>query len=180
MTKKRIMVLTLTVAVLGSASAILYASRNAADSTKNTLKTVYSVQNADSNKNTAGSKDIDNNSADDSRTISDEEAVRIATGAMKDYMGKEPDYFTATKIYRQEVEKAQNDIDYQQYVAKHPEEVKKLEAAKEKLIKENPEYKKTLEENIAKANAKPLITVWFTPANFDRNSVFYSGVCISD
>lgn len=88
MNKKILLTLILALSIIGIASAITYASRDIANSTKNKVVTV----NDKSNK-------INKSQATKGK-ISDEEVVKIATRAMKDYIGLDAIYFANTKITR--------------------------------------------------------------------------------
>jgi hypothetical protein len=88
MNKKRLLTVLLALSIIGAASLTIYESGVIANSTKNNVVIV--------NENS------DKSSSDQSTkvNISDEEAVKIAARAMKDYMELDATYFADTKIIR--------------------------------------------------------------------------------
>jgi hypothetical protein len=85
MNKKSLIAFALAVTTVGTATVTTYASQNSANATKNKIVKVAS-QKSDSNLSVGN--------------ISDEEAIKMATQAMKDYMGKDASFFAGTKITR--------------------------------------------------------------------------------
>jgi hypothetical protein len=85
MNKKSLIAIALAVTTVGTATVTTYASQNYANATKNKIVNVAGQQ---SNIHLS----VGN--------ISDEEAVKMATQAMKDYMGKDASFFAGTKITR--------------------------------------------------------------------------------
>ncbi|WP_270563233.1 hypothetical protein [Clostridium beijerinckii] len=89
MNKKKILVFTLALSIIGTTSIATYAaSQNTADATKNTVVTLDSKDNR-----------INNTSG----CISDEEAVQIATKAIKDYIGLDANSFGQAFITKGDV-----------------------------------------------------------------------------
>ncbi|WP_315069448.1 hypothetical protein [uncultured Clostridium sp.] len=86
MNKKRILVLTLALSIIGTTSITTYAvSQNAADATKNIVSTVASKD--DSNVISNG-------------YINDDDAVKMAADALKDYFGVDANSFGEANITR--------------------------------------------------------------------------------
>jgi hypothetical protein len=164
MNRKRILVWVLALLVVGSASGVTYASQKK-DVTKNVVVTAE-------NK-------ISNNVRQQG-TMSDEEAIKIATEAMKSYMGKDASYFLATKIHRSSDERKEAEEFRKKYAKEHPEEAKKIEESKKKFAKEHPEDAKIIAENAAKLKDESTIDVWFTPKNYDKNKISSNFVSINE
>ncbi|NMM62599.1 hypothetical protein HBE96_07815 [Clostridium sp. P21] len=153
MNRKRILVWALTLLVIGSASGVTYASQKK-DTTKNVA--VVAENKSSSNIRQQG-------------TISDEEAIKIATEAMKSYMGKDSSYFSSTKIYRSSDERKVEEGLRKEYAKEHPEEVKKIEESKKKFAKEHPKDAKIIAEYAAKLKNESRIDVCFTPKDFEKS-----------
>lgn len=164
MNKKRILVWALALLVVGSASGVTYASQNK-DVTKNVV--VTAENKISSNTQNKGA-------------ISDEEAVKMATEAMKSYMGKDVSYFSQTKIVRSSDTRRQIKEESEKYAKEHPEEAKKLEEANKKYAQEHPEEAKIEAENIAKLKEESTIDVWFVPKSYDESKLWSNFVSINE
>jgi hypothetical protein len=92
MNKKTLLAFTLALATVGSASAITYASQDAANTTKNRVVAVDTKDSKSMNSATSGTSPVAKGA------ISDEEAIQMATKALKDYMGKDANFFAEAKI----------------------------------------------------------------------------------
>ncbi|MET3289994.1 UNVERIFIED_CONTAM: 20S proteasome alpha/beta subunit [Brevibacillus sp. OAP136] len=84
MNKKNILVFSMALAIVGGATAAVYASEYAVNSTKNNVVTVTNKEGNGTNQTTKNHEVKVANGK-----ISDEEAVKIATKALKDYMGRD-------------------------------------------------------------------------------------------
>ncbi len=164
MNRKRILVWVLALLVVGGASGITYASQKK-DITKNV---VVAVENKDSSN------------IRQQGTMSDEEAIKIATKAMKSYMGKDASYFSATKIHRSSDERKVEEGFRKKIAKEHPEEVKKIEESKKKFAKDHPEEAKIIAENAAKLKNESIIDVDFTPKDLDKNKACSNFVSINE
>jgi hypothetical protein len=131
--KKRLLTFALAISIIGVASAVTYASQSLVNSTKNKVVTV------------------DNKGQSSKGKISDEEAVKIATNAMKIYMGYDANFFSGTSISRFNIGKSLDNKN-----AKNP------------LVNNNSLSKEDLK--VANENAKKLtdnlLYVRFTPVNW--------------
>lgn len=92
MNKKTLLAFTLAIATVGSASAITYASQASVDSTKNVVVTVDNKDSRSINSDMSGTSPVAKG------TISDEKAIQMAAKALKDYMGKDANFFAEAKI----------------------------------------------------------------------------------
>ncbi|OAA95115.1 hypothetical protein [Clostridium coskatii] len=164
MNRKKILVWILTLLVVGGASGITYASEKM-DTTKNVVA-------AAENKN--------NSNALKQGTMNDEEAIKIAAEAMKNYMGKDANYFSQIKVDRS----ADIAKETQQLNKKDEKEgsegEKKFEEIREKYSKEHPEDAKVEAENMAKAKDQRMIYILFTPKNYDENKMCNYSVSIDE
>ncbi|WP_243186862.1 hypothetical protein [Clostridium muellerianum] len=151
MNRKKILVWALTLLVVGGASGVTYASQKK-DVTKNVVVTAENKSSSNALKQ---------------GTMNDEEAIKIATEAMKSYMGKNANYFSQTKVDR-----SANAIkETEELNKKNPEDAKKYEEIVEKYSKEHPEDAKVEAENMAKAKNESIIYVLFTPKNYNENKM---------
>jgi hypothetical protein len=136
--KKRILTIALAISIIGVASVITYASQGLASSTKNKMVTVDNKAAKGVNGQTVTGK------------ISDEDAIIIATKAMKTYMGYDANFFSGTSITRINKEALDN------YNVKNA------------LVNKNSVSKEDL--TVAKENAKKMtdnvLYVRFTPVNW--------------
>lgn len=154
---KKIIVLTLSIAVVGGASLTVYANQNNDVLTKNVVVT---TQNPQVNKESIKGK------------MSDEKAVQIATEAMKNYMGIDASCFSGTSIERQENtynKYLENEPAREKYQKEHPEEM----ASENKFLKEHPEKAKEYSAAVEKSkelikHSDDRITVFFTRANNNK------------
>ncbi|KLU65962.1 hypothetical protein DEAC_c20010 [Desulfosporosinus acididurans] len=89
MNKKSILVFALAITMVGSSTAAVYASQSSVNATKNKVVTVANNYEAENGGNTVVQG-----------KISDEEAVTIATKAMKDLMGINANYFGEAHVTR--------------------------------------------------------------------------------
>ncbi|MFG0216560.1 hypothetical protein ACFU8X_26175, partial [Brevibacillus porteri] len=85
MNKKSILVFSMALSIVGGATAAVYASEHAVNSTKNRVVTVTSKEGNATNQTTESNKNHVVKVANGK--ISNEEAVKIATKALKDYRG---------------------------------------------------------------------------------------------
>ncbi|EGW41584.1 hypothetical protein [Desulfosporosinus sp. OT] len=99
MIKKNILVFTLTLSIIGGATAIAYASQSTVDSTKNKVVTLASKSEVNGINQSIEGKTGDEINITKGK-ISDEEAVNIAAKAMKDYMGLDANSFGEAHITR--------------------------------------------------------------------------------
>ncbi|WP_243124544.1 hypothetical protein [Clostridium sp. AWRP] len=159
MNRKRILVWVLTLLVVGGASGVTYASQKK-DATKNVVVT---AENKSSNNSLKQG------------TMSDEEAIKAATEAMKSYMGKDANYFSQIKVDR-----SADIVKETERLNKDPEEAKKFQEIREKYAKEHPEDAKVDAENMAKAKDQSIIYVLFTPKNYDENKMCEYSVSIDE
>lgn len=164
MNRKRILVWVLALLVVGGASGITYASQKK-DTTKNVVV-------AAENKNSSNIRQ--------QGTMRDEEAIKIATEAMKSYMGKDASYFSATKIHRSSDERKVEEGLRKEFAKEHPEEVKKIEESKKKFAKEHPEEAKVIAEHAAKLKNESRIDVDFIPKDFSKNKGCSNFVSINE
>lgn len=159
MNRKRILVWALALLVVGSSSAITYASGRI-DNTKNIVVTAEKKDNANSKEQ---------------KTISNEQAIKMATEAMQSYMGKDANYFSEAKVHRLSDTIKEAKEAHEKYLKEHPEEAKKIEEARKKFQQEHPD--------IAKKLAQPkdeIIDVDFIPKNADENKVSSNFVSINE
>ncbi|MGL4107633.1 hypothetical protein [Clostridium sp. LP20] len=87
MNKKRIFVYVFAVAIVVASSSLVYASQKSVEGTKNSVTSI-------------DDKSEESKSEASNGEISDEEAINIATEAMKIYMGKDASFFSETSINR--------------------------------------------------------------------------------
>ncbi|MGG7177575.1 hypothetical protein ACQPU1_08290 [Clostridium paraputrificum] len=87
MNKKRIFLYVLAVSIVVASSSLVYASTKSVEGTKNLVTSI-------------DDKSEESKSEASNREISDEEAINIATEAMKNYMGKDASFFSETSINR--------------------------------------------------------------------------------
>lgn len=92
MNKKNILVFSMALTIVGGATAAVFASENAVHSTKNKVVTVASKVGNGTNQTTVVK--VANGK------ISDEEAVKMATKALKDYMGLDAKSFGEARVNR--------------------------------------------------------------------------------
>lgn len=92
MNKKNILVLSMALTIVGGATAAVFASDNAIQSTKNKVVTLVSKSGNDTNQSTVAK--VTNGK------ISDEEAVKMATKALKDYMELDAKSFGEAHVNR--------------------------------------------------------------------------------
>ncbi|MBG9940939.1 hypothetical protein ABE237_10785 [Brevibacillus formosus] len=92
MNKKNMLVFSMALTIVGGATAAVFAAENAVQSTKNKVVTVASKAGNDSNQTTVAK--VANGK------ISDEEAVKMATKALKDYMGLDAKSFGEARVNR--------------------------------------------------------------------------------
>ncbi|MGG4454190.1 hypothetical protein [Brevibacillus porteri] len=95
MNKKSILVLSMALSIVGGATAAVFASENAVHSTKNKVVTVASKEGTGTNQTSTNHVAKVANGK-----ISDEEAVKIATKALKDYRGLEAKSFGEARVNR--------------------------------------------------------------------------------
>ncbi len=164
MNRKRILVWVLALLVVGGASGIAYASEKK-DTTKNVV--VAAENKSSSNIRQQG-------------IMSDEEAIKIATEAMKNYMGKDSNYFSQIKVDRSaDIVKETEQLNKKD-AKEGSKDVKKFEEIREKYSKEHPEDAKVKAENMAKVKDQSLIYVLFTPKNYDENKMGSYSVSINE
>lgn len=99
MNKKNILVLALALTIVGSATAGINASQNSIDSTKNKVVAVDVKSEKSGSKQNTKDRTGDEIKIQKS-SITDEEAVKIATEAMKDYMGLDANTFGEAHVTR--------------------------------------------------------------------------------
>ncbi|WP_236841338.1 hypothetical protein [Brevibacillus formosus] len=92
MNKKNILVFSMALSIVGGSTAAVFATENAVHSTKNKIVTVASKAGNGTNQTTVTK--VTNGK------ISDEEAVKIATEALKDYMGLDAKSFGEARVNR--------------------------------------------------------------------------------
>lgn len=158
---KKILALVLTVSVVGSTTAFAYANQKAVAATKNVVVT-------------AEQKNITNNVSISS--ISNEQAVKMAYKAVKDYMGKDASFYSGTHVCRPEDEEKENEV----FEKKFPKEVAIADAAKKKFEAEHPEIAQIIEENKAEVRNNPIITVWLIPAKYNQDKACSNFVDINE
>ncbi|MED1783831.1 hypothetical protein P4V43_18590 [Brevibacillus fortis] len=95
MNKKSILVFSMALSIVGGATAAVYASDNAVHSTKNKVVTLASKEGNGTNQTTTNHVVKVANGK-----ISDEEAVKMATKALKDYMGLDAKSFGEARVNR--------------------------------------------------------------------------------
>ncbi|MED1801178.1 hypothetical protein ABEZ21_08090 [Brevibacillus porteri] len=95
MNKKNILVLSMALTIVGGATAAVFASDNAINSTKNKVVTLASKEGNGTNQTTTNDVVKVANGK-----ISDEEAVKMATKALKDYMGLDAKSFGEAHVNR--------------------------------------------------------------------------------
>ncbi|ATF11228.1 hypothetical protein A616_04190 [Brevibacillus brevis X23] len=92
MNKKNILIFSMALSIVGGSTAAVFATENAVNSTKNNIVTVASKAGNGTNQTTVA-KVADGK-------ISDEEAVQMATKALKDYMGLDAKSFGEARVKR--------------------------------------------------------------------------------
>ncbi|MGF9910153.1 hypothetical protein [Brevibacillus porteri] len=95
MNKKNILVFSMALSIVGGATAAVFASENAVHSTKNKVVTVASKAGNGTNQTTTNHVVKVANGK-----ISDEEAVKMATKALKNYMGLDAKSFGEARVNR--------------------------------------------------------------------------------
>ncbi|MFC8689610.1 hypothetical protein [Brevibacillus porteri] len=95
MNKKNILVLSMALTIVGGATAAVFASDHAINSTKNKVVTLASKEGNGTTQ--ATTKDVVKVA---NGKISDEEAVKMATKALKDYMGLDAKSFGEAHVNR--------------------------------------------------------------------------------
>jgi hypothetical protein len=95
MNKKNILVLSMALTIVGGATAAVFASDNAVHSTKNKVVTLASKEGNGTNQTTTNDVVKVANGK-----ISDEEAVKMATKALKDYMGLDAKSYGEARVNR--------------------------------------------------------------------------------
>lgn len=90
---KRIAMLILAVAVVGSGTTAVYASKKSDVATKNVVVTAQKQQVSKRDNANAENKEI-----------TDEQAVQMAAKALKDYMGLDANYFSKSTVTRDKVD----------------------------------------------------------------------------
>ncbi|EJL20516.1 hypothetical protein [Brevibacillus sp. BC25] len=95
MNKKNILVLSMALTIVGGATAAVFASDNAIHSTKNKVVTLASKEGSGTTQTTTNDVVKVANGK-----ISDEEAVIMATKALKDYMGLDAKSFGEARVNR--------------------------------------------------------------------------------
>ncbi|WP_409178972.1 hypothetical protein [Brevibacillus fortis] len=95
MNKKNILVFSMALTIVGGATAAVFASENAVNSTKNKVVTVSSKAGNGTNQTNTNLVVKAANGK-----ISDEEAVKMATKALKDYMGLDAKSFGEARVNR--------------------------------------------------------------------------------
>ncbi|MFF0826375.1 hypothetical protein ACFYU8_03760 [Brevibacillus sp. NPDC003359] len=98
MNKRNILVFSMALSIVGGATAAVYASENAVHSTKNKVVTVTSKEGNGTNQTTETNTNHVVKVANGK--ISNEEAVKIATKALKDYMGLDAKSFGEARVNR--------------------------------------------------------------------------------
>lgn len=149
MKAKRIAMMILAVAVVASGTTAVYASKKSDVATKNVVVTAQRIS-------------ISTNVNTENKEMTDEQAVQIATKAMKDYMGLDVNYFSKINVITRDKATVNGQITDQ--------EKQQLIATQKCFIKVHPELASKSQEMLNNAindeiHRHEIITVDFTPAS---------------